>query len=154
MFLGFFTIVALFSLSPINPRRAKCWLSLYGVLYDYTTCFDLVAWPAEKGLLADLGMPLHVLKPMYAYAANIRHRFKLGSSVGLKFPNTNSISQGCPLAILRINALIAAWARAITNQPSLTQCSVGGYVDDRNLRGASLQQLRDAIQISEKFDTQ
>ena len=125
---------------------------LYGVLYDYTKCFDLVAWPVEKGLLTDLGMPLHVLEPMYAYAANIQRRFKLGSCVGPKFSNTNSISQGCPLAILRINALTGAWARAIANQPSLTQCSVGGYVDDRNLRSTSLQQLHNAIHISEKFD--
>ena len=114
---------------------------LFGVLFDYTKCFDLVAWPVEQGLLTDLGMPLHVLKPMYSYAANIQRRFKLGSSVGPKFGNTNSISQGCPLAILRINALIAAWVHSITSHADLTQCSVGGYVDGRNMRSTDLQAI-------------
>ena len=35
--------------------------SLVGILYDYTKCFDNVAWQIERGLLRDLGMPNCVL---------------------------------------------------------------------------------------------
>ena len=125
---------------------------LFGIFYDYCKCFDNVAWPIERGLLRDLGMPQNVLGHMYAWAANVQRRFKLGSSLGPKFANTNSISQGCPLAILRINALISAWVYSIQSRESLSSCSLGGYVDDRNMRSTDVQELQEAVHLTEKFD--
>ena len=72
--------------------------------------------------------------------------------MGPEFPNTNSISQGCPLAILRINGLIAAWVRVIQSHNQLPLCSVGGCVDDRNLRSTDLSQLRKSIEVTAAFD--
>ena len=125
---------------------------LVGIPYDYEKCNDHVAWPIEQGLLENLGLPHCVLKPMYAFSAQIRRRFKIGNSLGPCFSNTNSIMQGCPLAILRINSLIAAWARVIRNSSDTATCSVSAFIDDKNMRASSIAELKTGIRLTELFD--
>ena len=124
---------------------------VFGILYDYEKCFDNVAWSIEQGLLQDLGMPTQTMGAMFSYNQNIRRRFKFGNSVGPAFKNTNSICQGCPLAILRINALIAAWVRVVKNNPD-GLCRTNAFIDDRNLRASSLSDLQKGINITDQFD--
>ena len=97
-------------------------------------------------------MPLTVHGPMLAFSKQILRRFKIGTSVGPASPNTNSIMQGCPLAILRINAVIAAWARSMSNHPSTSLCPIAAYIDDKNARAHSLEQLQQVIQATSDFD--
>ena len=124
--------------------------TLFGVFYDYKKCFDNVSWEIESGLLRDLGMPTSVHGPMLAFSKQIVRRFKFGNSIGPAFPNTDSIMQGCPLAVLRINAVIAAWARSLTCTFPLR--ALGGYIDDKNVRTQSAQQLQQIIQHTSTFD--
>ena len=90
---------------------------------------------------------------MFSFNQNILRRFKIGDSVGPCFSNTNSICQGCPLAILRINALIAAWVNVVHSHPSIPSCRTGAFIDDRNLRTTSHSILQDCIRITQQFDT-
>ena len=103
---------------------------LFGILYDYQKCFDNVSWPIDKGILTDLGMPAPTMGAMFAFNENIQRRFKFGNSVGPAFGNTNSICQGCPLAILRINALIASWVHVVQNIPNCV-CRSSAFIDDK-----------------------
>ena len=89
---------------------------------------------------------------MFAYSKHISRRFRLGHSVGPAFPNANSIMQGCPLAILRINCLIAAWARSVQHHPPTALCSIGAFIDDKNARTNSLDQLQETINFTADFD--
>ena len=66
---------------------------------------------------------------MFAYSQHISRRFRLGDSVGPAFSNVNSIVQGFPLAILRINGLSAAWARSVQHHPLAALCFIGALVD-------------------------
>ena len=122
---------------------------LYGILYDYTKCFDYVPWSIENGLLCALGMPDRISMPLFAFSRKIVRRFKFGNSMGPAIPNTNSIMQGDPLAILRINALIAAWTRVI-NTTGL--CRISAFIDDKNMRSASLSGLQAGIDLTADFD--
>lgn len=83
---------------------------LFGIMYDYTKCFDYIPWSIELGLLRTLGLPQRIAKPLFAFSKNLRRRFKLGNSLGPVLQNTNSIMQGCPLAILRILSLLRGLA--------------------------------------------
>ena len=127
--------------------------TLFGILFDFQKCFDNIPWSIEKGLLRDLGLPTQVANSMYYFAQNMRRRFKLGSSVGPIMTNTNSIMQGCPLAIIRINCLIAAWSESISQNTSLTTCKLGAFVDDRSIRSTSIRELQEAINVTEQFDS-
>ena len=79
-------------------------------------------------------------------------RFKVGKSVGPAFPNANSIMQGCPLAILRINSLISAWANVLSSHPDTSFCSFGAFIDDKNARANSQTQLQQVIDLTDTFD--
>ena len=125
---------------------------LFGVFYDYAKCFDSVCWEIERGLLSDLGMPCNVLGAMFAFSTNLTRRFKIGNSIGPKFSCTNGICQGCPLAILRINALISSWCRTIKSHPDTTSCCVSAYIDDKNLRANSFADLDAGIRVTKEFD--
>ena len=67
---------------------------LFGIFWDYKKCFDNVAWTIVYGLLRKMGMP-HVspcpggYEAMFSYTCRIQRRFKLGTSVGPLFSNTN-----------------------------------------------------------------
>ncbi|CAE7832127.1 unnamed protein product [Symbiodinium sp. CCMP2592] len=126
--------------------------TLFGVFYDYKKCFDNIAWEIESGLLHDLGMPASVHGPMLAFSKQIMRRFKFGNSVGPAFPNTNSIMQGCPLAVLRINAVVAAWVRSLSSHPSTSLCALGGYIDDKNVRAQSVEQLQQVVDLTSAFN--
>ena len=65
---------------------------------------------------------------------------------------TNGVMQGCPLAFLRMNSIISAWARTAECIVSTAACSIGAYMDDKNARGTSLQQLQHVVQLTESFD--
>ena len=125
---------------------------LFGILFDYQKCFDNVAWSIERGILRDLGLPMPILNSMMAFSENMNRRFKLGSSVGPKFGNTNSICQGCPLAILRINSLITAWVHVIHKHPDTQRCKTNAFIDDKNLRAPSFNSLMTANQVTQSFD--
>ena len=125
---------------------------LFGIFWDYKKCFDQVAWTIEYGLLHRMGMPPRVLEAMFSYTRAIQRRFKLGTSIGPLFPNTNGIMQGCPLAILRINCIMMAWARTIQHNAHTSLCTIGVYMDDKNARASSLQQLQDVVKLTEPFD--
>jgi hypothetical protein len=125
---------------------------LFGILFDYQKCFDNVAWSIERGILRDLGLPMPILNSMMAFNENINRRFKLGSSVGPKFGNTNSICQGCPLAILRINSLITTWVHVIQKHPDTQLCKTNAFIDDKNLRAPSFNSLMTANQVTQSFD--
>ena len=126
--------------------------TLFGILFDFQKCFDNIPWSIEEGLLRDLGLPPLVAKSMYYFAQNTRRRFKLGPSVGPVMKNTDSIMQGCPLAIIRINCLIAAWSDCISKHASLPTCKLGAFVDDRSIRSTSVGELQEAINVTEQFD--
>ena len=126
---------------------------IFGILFDYQKCFDNVAWTIERGLLRDMGLPMTILNAMMAFNQNVFRRFKLGSSVGPKFGNTNSICQGCPLAILRINSLIAAWVQVIHKHPDTQLCNTNAFIDDKNLRAPSFVSLMTAIDVTKDFDS-
>ena len=111
-----------------------------------------MAWTTEYGLLHRMGMPPRVLEAMFSYTRAIQRRFKLGTSIGPLFPNTNGIMQGCPLAILRINCIMMAWARTIQHNAHTSLCTIGVYMDDKNARASSLQQLQDVVKLTESFD--
>ena len=125
---------------------------LYGILYDYAKCFDNICWQIERGVLIDLGMPPAILNTMFAYNQSIQRRFKLGNSIGPSFPNTNSICQGCPLAIIRINAMITAWIQVISNHSTTSYCRASAFIDDKNLRSTSSEHFTNAVHITKKFD--
>jgi hypothetical protein len=125
---------------------------LYGILYDYAKCFDNICWQIERGVLIDLGMPPAILNTMFAYNQSIQRRFKLGNSIGPSFPNTNSICQGCPLAIIRINAMITAWIQVISNHSTTSYCRASAFIDDKNLRSTSFEHFTNAVHITKKFD--
>lgn len=125
---------------------------LYGVLYDYQKCFDMVPWSIEVGLLNALGLPQRVLRPMFSFAKSMLRRLKIGNSLGPAFSNTNSIMQGCPLAILRINCIIAAWVRVLSHHPSSQLCRLSAYTDDKNMRSNHLESLQNAINVTDRFD--
>ena len=125
---------------------------LFAIFWDYAKCFDNVAWTIESGLLKELGMPMPVHDAMFSFSASIMRRFKFGNSVGPSFPNTNSIMQGCPLAIIRINALLSAWANAFSSNPDTALCQYGVYFDDKNARATSCQQLQQVIDFTADFD--
>ena len=72
-------------------------------------------------------------------------------SIGPIITNTNSIMQGCPLAIIRIKCIIAAWSNSIAAQ-STGNCKVGAFIDDRSIRANSLSQLQEAIRVTQLFD--
>ena len=127
-------------------------LPLFGVLYDYRKCFDMVPWSIESGLLRTLGLPQRILTPMFAFAKGMQRRFKFGNSVGPLVGNTNSIMQGCPLAILRINCIIAAWVRVIANSPDTQLCRTSAYIDDKSMRSHHLNDLQKAIDLTDQFD--
>ena len=127
--------------------------TLFGILFDFQKCFDNIPWSIEEGLLRDLGLPPLVAKSMYYFAQNTRRRFKLGPSVGPVMKNTDSIMQGCPLAIIRINCLIAAWSDCISKHASLPTCKLGAFVDDRSIRSTSVGELQEAINVTEQFDS-
>ena len=150
------TIDAYFQLATEVEHALVFKQSLYGIFYDYTQCFDNVAWSIEQGILRDLGLPTHILDTLFSFNQNILRRFKIGNSVGPSFGNTNSICQdcqGCPLAILRINALISAWVNVVHSHPSIPSCRTGAFIDDRNLRTSSHSTFQDCIRITQQFDT-
>ena len=147
------TIDAYFQLATEVEHALVFKQSLYGIFYDYTKCFDNVAWSIEQGILRDLGLPTHILDTMFSFNQNILRRFKIGNSVGPSFGNANSICQGCPLAILRINALISAWVNVVHSHPSIPSCRTGAFIDDRNLRTPSHSTFQDCIRITQQFDT-
>ena len=89
---------------------------------------------------------------MMAFNQNIHRRFKLGSSIGPKFPNTKSICQGYPLAILRINSLIATWVQVIHQHPDTQLCQANAFIDDKNLRAPSVDSLKAATAVTRSFD--
>ena len=130
--------------SSINP--------LYGALYDYQKCFDRIAWQIQTGILQDLGMPKKVSSAMFSYNQSILRRFKIGKSVAPTFSNTNSICQGCPLAIIRIYAMIAMWIQVIKTHPHTTLCKASAFIDDKNLRSTSFEAFCTAIDNTRSFD--
>ena len=99
----------------------------------------------------ELGMPMPVHDAMFSFSAGAMRRFKLGNSVGPPFPNTNSIMQGCLLAIIRINALLSAWANAFSSNPATALCQFGVDFDDNDARGTSCQQLQQVIDFTADF---
>ena len=125
---------------------------LYGILFDYSKCFDFVPWSLEQGLLHALGLPARVSMPLFAFSRKIIRRFKFGNSVGPGIPNANSIQQGDPLAILRINVLIAAWTRVVNNSSSTSLCRTSAFIDDKNMRSASLSNLQAGVNLTADFD--
>ena len=120
--------------------------------YDYEKCFDKVAWTIAKGLLHDLGFPVQISNAMFGFNEHIVRRFKLGPPIGPTFPNTNSICQGCPLAIIRINALIAAWVQVLRNHPDTQQCRMGAFIDDKNLCADTYLALKSGLDVTRAFD--
>lgn len=125
---------------------------LYGALYDYQKCFDRIAWQIQTGILQDLGMPKKVSSAMFSYNQSILRRFKIGKSVAPTFSNTNSICQGCPLAIIRIYAMIAMWIQVIKTHPHTTLCKASAFIDDKNLRSTSFEAFCTAIDNTRSFD--
>ena len=126
--------------------------SLFGILYDYTKCFDNVPWTIEEGLLHSLGLPDCILRPMFAFSKHIQRRFKFSNSLGPIISNSNSIMQGCPLAVLRINALIASWIRVVQSHPDTKLCSTAAFIDDKHLRAHNIEQLQAGINLTAAFD--
>jgi hypothetical protein len=125
---------------------------MYGIVYDYTKCFDYIPWTIEHGLLNALGLPPRIANPLVAFSKNLNRRFKIGNSIGPVIPNTNSIMQGCPLAIIRINSLIAAWTRVIHSCPLTDLCNTSAYVDDKNMPSPPLEHLQNGINTTIAFD--
>ena len=78
-------IDAYFELATEVENAVICKQELFGIFYDFSKCFDNVAWAIEKGLLHNLGLPRDILNTMFSFNENIKRRFKIGNSVGPGF---------------------------------------------------------------------
>ena len=59
---------------------------------------------------------------------------------------------GCPLAIIRINAMIATWIQVIKTHQLTLRCKASAFIDDKNLRSTSCNDFQQAIEVTKKFD--
>ena len=97
-------------------------------------------------------MPEKFLNTMFSFNKAVKRRFKIGNSIGPAFTNANSICQGCPLAITRINALIASWMQVIKRHSDTVHCKASAFIDDKHLRSTSFENFKQALDVTKKFD--
>ena len=122
---------------------------LYGVRFDYAKCFDQVPHSILLPLVAQMGLPPRLTKPLEAMYSRLLRRFKVAGGVGEIFLATNGILQGCPLSVVLLNALVSVWVRAV--EIEVPQASPDAFADDTGALGPDLATIQAVADVTAAF---
>ena len=120
-------------------------------LLDYVKYFDTIPWSILWPLARHWGCPEPLLRASSSFYVNLESRFKFGGHLGPQFRRTNSIAQGCPLAMLWANVFGTLWARTMSNKAP--NAKIGVFVDDKTITARSRDGWLHAMKITNAFDT-
>ena len=125
-----------------------------GLSFDLSKAFDRVPRELLGKILAKMSMPGCVFRPYMHMLRNATRRYKLGASLDASQPLSGGILQGCPLAMLSMNAICNIWLRSLE---ATVSCFPRSYVDDVSVTvmedspEALINACRDVYSCSTKF---
>ena len=125
-----------------------------GLSFDLSKAFDRVPRELLGKILAKMSMPGCVFRPYMYMLRNATRRYKLGASLDASQPLYGGILQGCPLAMLSMNAICNIWLRSLE---ATIPCFPRSYVDDVSVTvmedspEALINACRDVYSCSTKF---
>ena len=86
-----------------------------GLSFDLSKAFDRVPRELLGKILRQMAMPSRVLGPYMYMLRHATRRYKLGSSLDKPQALFGGILQGCPLAMLSMNALCNVWLSSLSH---------------------------------------
>ena len=121
-----------------------------GALLDYEKFFDLFHPDLAYHLFTAAGLPEDLASQLITIYADLKRYAKIAGTYGGVIQQTNGCPQGCSFSLIVANLYVATLFQYLESEHP--QISLGAFIDDRNIRHQTIEELQVILEKICTFD--